>query len=103
MGFEPTRAEHKGLAVHRLNHSATSSCFHDFSSKRMSQGTAMSQEMGLVEGDPVRVRMKQEKGLEAWGTAMRQELVLQAWGTGMRQEMGLVEGDSVCARMKQKN
>ena len=22
MGFEPTRAEHNGLAVHRLNHSA---------------------------------------------------------------------------------
>ncbi len=27
MGFEPTRAEHNGLAVHRLNHSATSSSF----------------------------------------------------------------------------
>ena len=26
VGFEPTRAEHNGLAVHRLNHSATSSC-----------------------------------------------------------------------------
>ena len=26
MGFEPTRAEPNGLAVHRLNHSATSSC-----------------------------------------------------------------------------
>ena len=25
MGFEPTRAEHNGLAVHRLNHSATPS------------------------------------------------------------------------------
>src|SRR4029434_4832626 len=25
MGFEPTRAEHNGLAFHRLNHSATSS------------------------------------------------------------------------------
>ena len=25
MGFEPTRAEHNGLAVHRLNHSATAS------------------------------------------------------------------------------
>lgn len=25
MGFEPTRAEHNGLAVHRLHHSATSS------------------------------------------------------------------------------
>ena len=25
MGFEPTRAEHNGLAVHRLNNSATSS------------------------------------------------------------------------------
>ena len=25
MGFEPTRAETNGLAVHRLNHSATSS------------------------------------------------------------------------------
>src|SRR4029434_10442186 len=25
MGFEPTCAEHNGLAVHRLNHSATSS------------------------------------------------------------------------------
>src|SRR4029434_1745911 len=25
MGFEPTRAEHNGLAVHRLNHSDTSS------------------------------------------------------------------------------
>ena len=25
MGFEPTRAEHIGLAVQRLNHSATSS------------------------------------------------------------------------------
>src|SRR4029434_8139615 len=25
MGFEPTHAEHNGLAVHRLNHSATSS------------------------------------------------------------------------------
>ena len=23
MGFEPTRAEHNGLAVHHLNHSAT--------------------------------------------------------------------------------
>ena len=28
MGFEPTRAEHNGLAVHRLNHSATPS--HDY-------------------------------------------------------------------------
>ena len=27
MGFEPTRAEHIGLAVQRLNHSATSSIF----------------------------------------------------------------------------
>ena len=26
MGFEPTRAEPNGLAVHRLNHSTTSSC-----------------------------------------------------------------------------
>ena len=26
MGFEPTRAEHNGLAVHHLNHLATSSC-----------------------------------------------------------------------------
>src|SRR4029434_7782192 len=25
MGFEPTRVEHNGLAVHRLNHTATSS------------------------------------------------------------------------------
>ena len=28
MGFEPTRAEHNGLAVHRLNHSATLSDMH---------------------------------------------------------------------------
>ena len=28
MGFEPTRAEHIGLAVQRLNHSATSSLWH---------------------------------------------------------------------------
>ena len=28
MGFEPTRAEHIGLAVQRLNHSATSSVDH---------------------------------------------------------------------------
>ena len=27
MGFEPTRAEHNGLAVHRLNHSATLSAY----------------------------------------------------------------------------
>ena len=27
MGFEPTRAEHNGLAVHRLNHSATLSLY----------------------------------------------------------------------------
>jgi hypothetical protein len=27
MGFEPTRAEPIGLAVQRLNHSATSSCY----------------------------------------------------------------------------
>ena len=27
MRFELTRAEPNGLAVHRLNHSATSSCF----------------------------------------------------------------------------
>ena len=27
MGFEPTRAEPIGLAVQRLNHSATSSCW----------------------------------------------------------------------------
>ena len=26
MGFEPTRAEPNGLAVHRINQSATSSC-----------------------------------------------------------------------------
>ena len=26
MGFEPTRGDPNGLAVHRLNHSATSSC-----------------------------------------------------------------------------
>ena len=30
MGFEPTRAEHNGLAVHRLNHSATSSLHGQF-------------------------------------------------------------------------
>ena len=30
MGFEPTRAEHNGLAVHRLNHSATSSYLKGF-------------------------------------------------------------------------
>ena len=35
MGFEPTRAEHIGLAVQRLNHSATVSSainrtFHDY-------------------------------------------------------------------------
>ena len=29
MGFEPTRAEHIGLAVQRLNHSATSSTLKD--------------------------------------------------------------------------
>ena len=29
MGFEPTRAEPNGLAVHRLNHSATSSGCHN--------------------------------------------------------------------------
>ncbi len=29
MGFEPTRAEPNGLAVHRLNHSATSSPLSD--------------------------------------------------------------------------
>ena len=28
MGFEPMRAEHIGLAVQRLNHSATSSVVH---------------------------------------------------------------------------
>ena len=28
MRFELTRAEHNGLAVHRLNHSATSSSHH---------------------------------------------------------------------------
>ena len=27
MGFEPTRAEHNGLAVHHLNHSVTSSSY----------------------------------------------------------------------------
>ena len=31
MGFEPTRAEHIGLAVQRLNHSATSSALIVFS------------------------------------------------------------------------
>ena len=30
MGFEPTRAEHIGLAVQRLNHSATSSIYQTF-------------------------------------------------------------------------
>ena len=29
MGFEPTRAEPNGLAVHRLNHSATSSTYYE--------------------------------------------------------------------------
>ena len=29
MGFEPTRGDPNGLAVHRLNHSATSSCADD--------------------------------------------------------------------------
>ena len=33
MGFEPTRAEPNGLAVHRLNHSATSSWALDLSFK----------------------------------------------------------------------
>ena len=33
MGFEPTRAEPNGLAVHRLNHSATSSHLLDFNSQ----------------------------------------------------------------------
>ena len=33
MGFEPTRAEHNGLAVHRLNHSATLSLYTKVSSK----------------------------------------------------------------------
>ena len=31
MGFEPTRAEPNGLAVHRLNHSATSSIYQEVS------------------------------------------------------------------------
>ena len=41
MGFEPTRAEHIGLAVQRLNHSATSSCcllVHQFSFKYQVKG-----------------------------------------------------------------
>ena len=33
MGFEPTRAEHIGLAVQRLNHSATSSVDWDMGSR----------------------------------------------------------------------
>ena len=33
MGFEPTRAEHIGLAVQRLNHSATSSDLYGIRSK----------------------------------------------------------------------
>ena len=33
MGFEPTRAEHIGLAVQRLNHSATSSSDYDIGLK----------------------------------------------------------------------
>ena len=39
MGFEPMRAEHNGLAVHRLNHSATSStvCSFLFQSKVLIQ------------------------------------------------------------------
>ncbi|XP_034746579.1 dipeptidyl peptidase 3 isoform X1 [Etheostoma cragini] len=36
MGFEPTRAEHNGLAVHRLNHSATSSYTRNFPRHRSS-------------------------------------------------------------------
>ena len=38
MGFEPTRAEPNGLAVHRLNHSATSSCVRAFISSFLNQG-----------------------------------------------------------------
>ena len=34
MGFEPTRGDPNGLAVHRLNHSATSSC-HNYILKSM--------------------------------------------------------------------
>ena len=30
MGFEPTQAEPNGLAVHRLNHSATSSTMENY-------------------------------------------------------------------------
>ena len=43
MGFEPTRAEHIGLAVQRLNHSATSSSVDGWSYRLDS--TALSNQM----------------------------------------------------------
>ena len=39
MGFEPTRAEPNGLAVHRLNHSATSSWAMEWSLKGLKPNT----------------------------------------------------------------
>ena len=42
MGFEPTRAEHIGLAGRRLNHSATVStiCFQVYKTNNQKQNTA---------------------------------------------------------------
>jgi hypothetical protein len=44
MGFEPTRAEHIGLAVQRLNHSATSSSVDGWWSYQL-DSTALTNQM----------------------------------------------------------
>ena len=47
MGFEPTRAEHNGLAVHRLNHSATSSHLKQFT-EYMEYGKALKNKLNQI-------------------------------------------------------
>ena len=52
MGFEPTRAEPNGLAVHRLNHSATSSSFEVVSTYDMTMNLRNSHKTPLMGFEP---------------------------------------------------
>ena len=58
MGFEPTRAEHIGLAVQRLNHSATSSNenLHDWEQKCLNKTSCSTKSLfilsPLAKGSP---------------------------------------------------
>ena len=69
MGFEPTRAKHNGLAVHRLNHSATSSVWlmvigvRKIIVSHRDNGTRSKQARTVRPPKPSPLQLKHEKSL----------------------------------------